>query len=212
MRDGTVENKFLSEVEIGLPYRFQLDIYENWVVDQDRRATQDSVSLELRYALADWGKIPLNPTLYAEYAFGTDTQTDPDTLELKLLLGEDLAPRWHYGLNFSCEQELTGPRSTELLAAQGISYTLIDQKLGVGLETEFIHTTLHGSRSDVSTEFNIGPSIQWRPTSCTHLDIVPLFGTTKESPHVEAFAIFGYDFGPGKSDKQGYVPASLHGH
>jgi len=221
-RDGTAQSKFLSEIEIGLPYRFQLDIYENWTSDEHHYATQDSVAFELRYALADWGKIPLNPTLYAEYAIGDH---DPDTIEVKLLLGQDLAPRWHYGVNFSCEQEVTGGHSTELLAAQGISYTVIDQKLSVGLEMEFIHTTEHGNRHDPSVEFNIGPSIQWRPTSNTHLDIVPLFGTTQDSPRVEAFIIFGIDFGPGKSGGSGdgkssvatdnparYTPASLGGH
>jgi hypothetical protein len=29
-RDDTVEALFQSEIEIGLPYRMQLDIYENW--------------------------------------------------------------------------------------------------------------------------------------------------------------------------------------
>jgi len=211
-RDGTAESKFMSEVEIGLPYRFQLDIYENWVTDENRHSSQDSVSFELRYALADWGKIPLNPTIYAEYAVGTDPVNDPDTIEVKLLLGQDLAPRWHYGLNFSCEQQVSGAHSTELLAAQGISYTLIDQKLGVGFETEFIDTTRHGSRGNPSVEVNIGPSVQWRPTSWSHMDIVPLFGCTNDSPRIEAFVIFGLDFGPGKSSKEGYVPASLNGH
>lgn len=211
--NGEVQNKFLSEVEIGLPYRLQLDIYENWTVSGNRNVEQDAVALEVRYALADWGVIPLNPTLYAEYGIGTDFQDDPNVLELKLLLGEDIAPRWHWGMNFSWEQELSGSRSCELLSATGISYSLIDQVLGIGMEMEFIHTTEHGSRSHVETEFNIGPSIQWRPTPATHLDLVPLFGTTKESPHVEFFAIFGVDFGSIDSKQpEKYTPASLHGH
>ena len=32
-----------------------------------------TVSLEARWALADWNKIPLNPTLFAEYKFGVGT-------------------------------------------------------------------------------------------------------------------------------------------
>lgn len=207
-RDGTAQNKFMEEVEIGLPCRFQLDLYENWVADEHRRTTQDEAAVELRWALADWGKIPFNPTLYAEYSF---VNGDPDTVEVKLLLGQDLAPRWHWGMNFSCEQEVTGLHSTELLAAQGISYTVIDQKLSIGLEMEFIHTTEEDSRGKPRVEFNIGPSIQWRPTAWSHLDVVPLFGTTKDSPIVEAFVIFGIDFGPGKSP-EAYHPASLGGH
>lgn len=210
-RDGTAESKFQEEVEIGLPYRFQLDLYENWVADQDRNVAQDSVSIELRWALADWGRIPLNPTLYAEYAIGGNNSVD--TIEVKLLLGEDLAPRWHWGLNLSCEQEVSSPHSTELLAAQGISYTLIDQKLDAGLEMEFIDTTEQYSRSKPSVEFQIGPSVQWRPTSWSHLDLVALLGTTGDSPVVEAFVVFGIDFGPGKSrSEQRYTPAALGSH
>src|SRR5438132_6091040 len=63
-KDGTKETRFQEEVELGLPHRFQLDLYETWAIDQDRRANQDEYSAEVRYALADWGKIPLNPTLY----------------------------------------------------------------------------------------------------------------------------------------------------
>ena len=220
-KDGTAQNKFKEELEIGLPFRLQLDLYANWTTDEHRYTVQDEVAVEVRWALADWGKLPLNPTLYGEYSFVHD---DSDVVELKLLLGDNFGPRWHYGLNFSIEQQVGGAHSTELLAAQGISYTLIDQKLSVGLEMEFIHTSETGNRHDPSVEFNIGPSIQWRPTSNTHLDIVPLIGTTKDSPHAEVFLIFGIDFGPGASKSSGdgkgsvetnnparYTPASLGG-
>ena len=83
-----------EEIEIGLPHRFQVDLYETWAVDQDRRVQQDEVSAEVRYALADWGKIPLNPTLYLEYE---QHDHNPNTLEGKLLLDTDLSTRWHWG-------------------------------------------------------------------------------------------------------------------
>lgn len=208
-KDGTAENKFEEEIELGLPYRFQLDLYENWVVDQDRHVSQDEISVELRYAFADWGKIPLNPTLYVEYAF---CGQNPDTIETKLLLGDDFGDRWHWGANFSCEQEVTGAHSTELLFAQGISYTLIDQKLSAGVEMEFIHTTEHGSRGTPSVEFQMGPSIQWRPTAWSHLDVVPLIGMAKDSPTVEVFMVFGIDFGSVRPKQAGYTPAALGSH
>ena len=37
--------------------------------DTDTRVKEKGVSTELRWALADWGKIPMNPTLYAEWEF-----------------------------------------------------------------------------------------------------------------------------------------------
>jgi hypothetical protein len=204
-RDGEAETRFQEEVEIGLPHRFQLDIYETWAIDQNRRIDQQEASAELRYALADWGKIPLNPTLYLEYA---EHDRTPNTLEGKLLLGTDFTRSLHWGLNLACEQELYGTQNTELAASQGLSYTLIDQKLSAGVEMEYYHEKSIGSRGQ--NWFLIGPSLQWRPTPSTHLDLVPLIGCTHDSPTVEAYLVLGYDFGTG-TKKEHYAPTSLRG-
>ena len=205
-RDGTSETRFQEEVEIGLPYRFQVDLYETWAIDQDRRANQDEYSAEVRYALADWGKIPLNPTLYLEYA---EHNHAPNTLEGKLLLGTDLSPRWHWGLNLACEQELSGTDNTELAASQGFSYTVIDQKLDAGVEMEYYHEKAKGSPGE--NEFLIGPTLQWRPTSRLHLDLAPLIGCTHDSPRVEAYLVLGIDLGTSHNKKEHYAPTSLRG-
>ena len=205
-RDGTSETRFQEEVEIGLPYRFQIDLYETWAIDQDRRANQDEYSAEVRYALADWGKIPLNPTLYLEYA---EHNHAPNTLEGKLLLGTDLSPCWHWGLNLACEQELSGTDNTELAASQGFSYTFVDQKLGAGVEMEYYHEKSNDSKAQ--NEFLIGPSLQWRPTSWSHLDLSPLIGCTHDSPRVEVYFVFGIDFGTSHNKKEHYAPTSLRG-
>jgi len=204
-RDGTDQTRFQEEFEIGLPHRFQLDLYETWAVDQDRFTQQDEYSAEIRYALADWGKIPLNPTLYLEYA---QHDHDPNTIEGKILLGTDFSPHWHWGLNVACEQELSGGRNTELAATQGISYTLLDEKLGVGLEWEYMHEEAKGS--PVDNIFMIGPSMQWRPASWCHIDIAPLVGFTHDSLRVEAFLVFDIDFDTGPTRRQEhYAPTSL---
>jgi hypothetical protein len=202
--DGTMETRMQEEFEIGLPYRFQVDLYETWAIDQDRRSQQDEVSAEVRYALADWGVIPLNPTLYLEYA---QHDHDPNTLEGKILLGTDLTPRWHWGLNLICEQALSGSKNTELAVSQGISYSLIDEKFGAGIEMEYSHV----SRENPKNNFLIGPSLQWRPTSWCHVDLSPLFGCTHDSPEVQAFLVIGIDFGTGHKQKEQYSPASLKG-
>ncbi len=203
--DGEAETRFQEEVELGLPHRFQLDLYETWAIDQDRRTDQQECSAEVRYALADWGKIPLNPTLYLEYA---EHDRSANTLEGKLLLGTDFTQKTHWGLNLACEQGLYGIQNTELAASQGLSYTLIDQKLSGGVEMEYYHEKAIGSRGQ--NWFLIGPSLQWRPTPSTHLDLVPLIGCTKYSPEVEAYLVFGYDFGTG-TKKEHYAPTSLRG-
>lgn len=205
-RDGTMETRMQEEFEIGLPHRFQVDLYETWAIDQDRNVSQDEYSAEVRYALADWGVIPLNPTLYLEYA---QHDHDPNTLEGKLLLGSDLSPNWHWGLNLICEQELSGTKNTELGVSQGISRPLIDQRLSAGVELEYYHEKANGSPSE--NKFLIGPSVQWRPTSWSHIDLAPLFGCTHDSPNIEAFIVIGIDFGPGKHKAEQYAPVSLKG-
>ena len=187
---------FQEEVELGLPHRFQADLYENWVVNPRGTVYHDSVSTELRWALADWGKIPLNPTLYGEWTF-RDVDRGADAYELKLLLGEELAPRWHWGFNAIYEQAVGDGRATEWAASTAVSYTILDDKLSAGLEAKVETETETGARSTAPIEVDLGPSIQWRPTRNSHLDIVPLFGVTSDSPHLETWIVFGMDFGTG---------------
>jgi hypothetical protein len=198
---------FQEEIEIGLPHRFQFDMYENWVRETDGKVRHDGISAELRWALADWGKIPLNPTIYGEWTFRNQI-FGADRYELKLLLGEDLAPRWHWGFNLIYEQEVGATRTTELALSQGISYTLLDEKLSLGAELKVENESEAGNRGPAPIEVDIGPSLQWRPTHSTHLDIVPLFGVTGYSPHVEAWIVFGFDFGPG-NEQSVRAPVSL---
>jgi hypothetical protein len=204
-REGRSEHLFQSEIEIGLPCRFQLDLYENVENTSNGTTSHAGNQVEARWAFADWGKIPLNPTLYAEWKFNDGA---PDAYELKLLFGEQLAPRWHWAFNLFYEQETGGLRATELGFSQAVSYSPLDGKLSVGIEMNFEHTTERGSRGDPSIEFLIGPSIQWRPTSRTHLDLVPLFGMTKDSPRVEAFVVFGFELGSGAGSKETRAPVS----
>lgn len=189
---------FQEEAEMGLPGRFQFDFYENWIRDTDTKVKEQGVATELRWALADWGKIPMNPTLYAEWEFNNHS-LQADEYELKLLLGDNLGARWHWGINFINEQEVGQGRTSEYSASQGISYTLLDQKLSLGMELKEESETEKGARGPAPYEVDIGPSLQWLPTRNTHLDLVPLFGVTGDSPHIEAYFVFGYDFGPGNN-------------
>src|SRR5262249_32606796 len=105
LRDGrTLQSMW--EFELGLGHRLQLDLY--WVGEQQGFGGAYGVrqeKVELRYALADWGKLWGNPTLYAEW---THADAAPDRAEAKLLLGGEVAPRWHSGLNLVFERELSG--------------------------------------------------------------------------------------------------------
>ena len=72
-RRGFPDHLFVQEFELGLPYRFQL-AFELYQEAQNGQRQVPFVLFEGRYALANWGKIPLNPTILAEYSFGTGKQ------------------------------------------------------------------------------------------------------------------------------------------
>src|SRR6476660_348299 len=71
-RHGPPDYLFTQEIEMGLPYRFNVAA-ETQLERFNGGGGVQTVSLEARWALADWNKIPLNPTLFAEYKFGVGT-------------------------------------------------------------------------------------------------------------------------------------------
>src|SRR5262245_16505405 len=111
-RHGPPDYLFTQEVEMGLPYRFNVAADAQFERFNGGGAAQ-TVSLEARWALAAWNKIPLNPTLFAEYKFGVGTIRHeevppptgaggeeeeeeeggppkiPDAYEIRLLLAQD---------------------------------------------------------------------------------------------------------------------------
>lgn len=201
--DGVVTLRSKNEIEIGLPGRMQLDIYENLVDEDDGEGWhQEEVAVELRYAFADWNKIWGNPTLYFEYAFAAD---GPDVIEPKLLLGGEFCEGWHWGMNFILEHQMWGEESNEWGYAAGLSKTIVDNKFSIGLETKI--TKADGE----DTELILGPSIQWRPSDNSHVDLVALAGLTDNAPNAECWLIFGFDFGAGEKDHGGYKPTPMNG-
>jgi len=211
-RDGEFDNAFQDEIEVGLPHRFQADFNENWGVDHDGHVEHRGVGLEGRWALANWDVIALNPTIYFEWEFNNQfsEHANGDAYEIKLLLAEEIHDRWHWALNAIYEQQVGGERATEYKVTQGLTYSLIDDKLAGGLEMKFEDTTVNNERGDQEVEFLVGPSLSWRPTTHSHLDIVPLFGCTGAAPTVEATIVFGIEFGAG-SDHEASAPASAKG-
>jgi hypothetical protein len=68
-RHGLPAHLFRQEIEMGLPARFTVGVQsqvEHFAGDTFER----SLTLEARYALANWNKLPLNPTISVEYLFG----------------------------------------------------------------------------------------------------------------------------------------------
>lgn len=182
------------EVEFGLPGRVQIDLYAvSNKTGKDGPMTFDEQKYEIRWALADWGKIFGNPTLYAEWKAESDA---PDHVEAKLLLGGQITSGWHWGSNFVYEHEIAGAKEDSREWTTGLSYSARDSKVGVGVETQLarISEVNHGKREHTGTEFFLGPSLQFRPSPRSHLDIAPLFGLTKDSVRMKMFVVFGWEF------------------
>jgi hypothetical protein len=114
---------------------------------------------------------------------------------MKLLLSEDFGSRWRWGFNLFYEQQIASGFKTESGFSQGIGCTVVDDRLNFGVEMNFEYTTENNVTT--TTKFGISPSIQWLPNGDTHLDLVPLIGATCDNSVVEAWGVFGIDFGPG---------------
>lgn len=204
MTDGTWKHRFQEELEIGLPGRIQLDLYHTWVVEKDDAAHHD-ISFEVRYGLADWGVIPLNPALYFEYKW-VDPDQGGDVIEPKILLGDEF-DGWNYGLNLVYERELGGESTEEWQITQGLSHDLNDA-ISLGIEAKYVHETVAGNRGNPEHKVLLGPSLQFRPADRIHLDVVALAGLTDDSPDLETWVIFGWDFGGGSGGKKVRAPVS----
>lgn len=200
------KHRIQEEFEVGLPHRLQLDLYVNSEINENGTWYYDNFATELRYALADWGKIPMNPTIYGEYKI---KDAGDDVAEVKLLLGDELTKGWHWGLNGVYEWELGGERAKEYGVSAAISHTLMDRKFSLGAEVAFTSESIKGDRGNSENSLNVGPSLQWRPRPQLHVDVVPLIGVTDDAPDLMTYLVVGYDFGAGKTE--GLAPVSSRG-
>jgi hypothetical protein len=216
-RHGPPDHLFTQEVEMGLPYRFNVAA-EAGFERFDGGGGARSVSLEARWALADWNKIPLNPTIFAEYKFGVGTIRHeevppppgggeeeeesgppkvPDAYEVRLLLAQEFFERFEWAMNWFFEKENTGDRGREWGFSQAVLTPILlpNERLKVGIEMEYRNITTKDTRGDPVNSFTIGPTVAWKPTSSTRLDISPLFGCTHDSPVADVFVAFSWLFG-----------------
>ncbi len=204
--------------EMGLPYRFNVAAESQFERFNGGGGAQ-TVSLEARWALADWNKIPLNPTLFAEYKFGVGTIRHeevppppgggeeeeeeggppkvPDAYEVRLLLAQEFFGRIEWAMNWFFEKENTGDRGREWGFSQAAMTPVLlpNERLKVGIEMEYRNVTTKDTRGDAVNSFTIGPTMAWKPTASTRLDISPLFGCTHDSPVADVFVAFSWLFG-----------------
>lgn len=186
---STVETQY--EFEIGLPNRFQLDLYavtEQTGSDGDKEWSEQKY--ELRYALADWGELWMNPTTYFEYVSRGGAA---DKLEAKLLLGDEVAPGWHFGTNLVYEHEIGDALESEYGLTVGIARTIVDEKLSLGAEIKAALVDEHGSRGHYEKELEIGPTLRWQPVPHMHVDFAPLVGIGDDSRAADVYLVLGWE-------------------
>jgi hypothetical protein len=222
-RHGPPDYLFTQEIEMGLPYRFNVAA-ETQFERFNGGGGDQTVSLEARWALADWNKIPLNPTIFAEYKFGVGTIRHeevppppgggeeeesgppkvPDAYEVRLLLAQDFGEHVEWAMNWFFEKENTGDRGREWGFSQAamVPILLPNERLRVGIEMEYRNLTVKDTRGDPLHSFTIGPTVAWKPTAQTRLDISPLFGCTAGAPVADVFVAFSWLFGGERAEAE----------
>src|SRR5207247_11184405 len=134
---GLPRQLFRQEIEMVLPVCVAVGIQNQ--VEHFAGETRDrSFTLEARYALADWNKLPLNPAISAEYQFGLSNAL-PDSGELALLISYDFPHLIEWAMNIFVDREFGGRQSTSAGFAQSVEVFVLlpEEKLEVGLEMQY---------------------------------------------------------------------------
>ena len=210
-RHGLPAQLFRQEIEMGLPARFTVGIQNQ--VEHFAGETRDrSFTLEARYALADWNKLPLNPAISAEYRFGLSNAL-PDSGELALLISHDFPHLIEWAMNIFVDREFGGRQSTSAGFAQSVEVPVLlpEEKLEVGLEMQYRSGGEAPGRNGTIKGLAIGPTLAWRPTKNARFDLSPLIGTSDHTPAVDVFAVFSFSFG-GPTAGEAEIPASARSH
>lgn len=188
-RNGPAQIRMRDEFTFGLGKRLQLDLYSHTVYD-GKQGEQDfdwrGFSFEFRYALADWGKLPGNPTIYWE----TKMLDGGWGIEPKLLLGDQIGNNGIWGLNLIYEGNLAPTREAQEREYAGTaSYGyILNNDLTLGA------SAMYRNNDGNSTEYYIGPLLQYRFNGHSYLSLEAMPGLTQDSKASRTTIIFAYRF------------------
>ncbi len=190
-RNGPAQIRMRDEFTFGLGNRLQLDLYSHTVYDGengDKTFRWRGFSWELRYALADWGKIWGNPTFYYEMKM-LDGRWG---IEPKLLLGDRIGERGVWGFNAIYEGNLASTKEErEPEYAYTASYAnIINNDLSVGVSHMFRYNDFAGG----SQEWYLGPLVQYRFSNKGYLNIEHMPGLNQDAKQSRTLIIFGWRF------------------
>jgi hypothetical protein len=197
---GVHQNEWTQELEAGLGHRLQLALENTFAnfregTDTPLQWQEDSLKLSTRYALANWGKLPLNPALGLGWRFNSGA---PDAPSCQLVLGDEFTPRLHWAADFQYEWQTDASQFQELTAATALTYSVTNETLNVGVQVQWKQSRELSDQQTIRTE--AGPCIQYRPIDQLHLDCVVLWGSEKsQAVHTIVLSI-GFEFGKGADD------------
>lgn len=185
----------IYELKFGLGYRLQCDFYIK-TLQKDSNAPIGiySKSIELRYALFEWGKVFGNPSVYVEWIRRSQM---PQKGEVKLLLGDGITERLFWGANLIFERELGGESVNEYGISAGLAYSVVDGVLSMGLETKLIGEDNQLDRLNlIEKKLLLGPSVLYTPLPAINIIFTPLFGykIEKEDGEEEGKGIYAIYF------------------
>lgn len=190
-RGGPAQLRMRDEFTFGLGKRLQLDLYSHTVYDGFNGAKTfkwRGFSWEFRYALADWGKIWGNPTLYYEMKM-LDGRWG---IEPKLLLGDRIGKRGVWGFNAIYEGNLANTKEErEPEYAYTASYAnIVNNDLSLGVSHMFRYNDFDGG----SQEWYIGPLLQYRFSNKGYLNVEHMPGLNQDAKQSRTMIIFGWRF------------------
>lgn len=175
-RDGPAQIRMRDEFTVGLGNRLQLDLYSHTVYDGEgdmKDFDWRGFSFEFRYALADWGKIPGNPTIYWE----TKMLDGGWGIEPKLLLGGLATENSIWGLNFIYEGNVKPTREAQHreYAATGSYAWIINESFTVGASAMYRNNDFN------TVEYYIGPLLQYRVNNKAYITVESIPGLNQDS-------------------------------
>ena len=185
------EVRMRDEFAFGLANRLELDLYLHTVYKAGGYESSfgfRGFSWEIRYALAEWGKIWGNPTLYFEHKL---LDGKYQGIEPKLLLGDRIGQRGIWGVNLIYEAYAAPTRVDQKREyAYTASYgQIINDDLTIGVSNMFRHNDVDGSN-----EWYIGPAGQYRFNGNAYLNFELLPGLNDDAKLYRNTIIFGWRF------------------
>jgi hypothetical protein len=196
---GRHHREWSQEFEVGLGHRLQAAVENTYANFREGvpglRWREDSVKVTARYALADWGKLPLNPAIGVGWKFNSGAADAPLA---QLVLGAELTPRLHWAADFQYEHQNGGQRQRELTAATALTYSVTNETLNVGFQAQWKRA--RDLTDPVAHRAEIGPCVQYRPIDQLHFDGVVLWGTERHKNIRSVFLTVGFEFGAGADD------------